>query len=162
MNNRPPSRRDLFQWGRSNSVDAKTDAGLATPPSQSAPTTVGSSFILQNRIDCPPSHGSVDPAILPPVTEVLLGDSDVIQLLADIGSCASQITLMHRRLTSNASGGSSGIGSAQLMAAWDILRTGQTNRLQIRYIWAQASWIDTIESRPEGFRLVRIQHTLRD
>lgn len=162
MNNRPPSRRDLFHLGRSNSVGAKTHASLATPSSQSAPPTCGSPSILQNRIDCPPSHGSVDPAILPPVTEALLGDSDVLQLLADIGSCASQITLMHRRLTGNASPGSSGISSAQLMAAWDILTTGQTNRLQIRYLWAQASWIDTIESRPDGFRLVRIQHTLRD
>lgn len=46
----------------------------------------------------------------------------------------------------------------QLRTAQDTLLSGSIPRVQIRYYWQDMNWIDTLERREDGLRLIRIAH----
>jgi len=104
-------------------------------------------------IEEPVNHGGVDLASLPPMHEATLDSKEVASLFADLKRHATAVQLIARRAAGN-----SPDQSADLSSACDQLLGGKVRKLQIRYEWQNARWIDTLECLPNGFRLVRIQH----
>jgi len=129
------SRRD---WFRLRKPQAKTQPQLGEQPAALTPS------------EEPVNHGGVDLSSLPPMHEATLDDAEVAALFADLEQHASEVRLMVRAATDQ---------SAQLGAAQEQLLSGKVKKLQVRYQWQHAQWIDTLERTPKGFRLVRIQHT---
>ena len=101
----------------------------------------------------PPNHDGMDLSELPPMHEAILDDAQVRSLFTDIEECASEIRLIARRGPET-----SKQQTASLRLAADHFLSGRLSKLQIRYHWQSANWIDTLEQQPQGFRLVRIQH----
>ena len=104
-------------------------------------------------VDRPDNHGGVELSELPPMHEALLSPEDVTALFSDIRTHATDIQLIARR----AEQGGPAL-TTQLDLAAEKLLAGNISRMQVRYQWQQCRWIDTLENRPEGFRLVRIRH----
>ena len=104
-------------------------------------------------IEEPVNHGGVDLSSLPPMHEAVLDATDVSALFSDLERQATNVQLMARNAT-----GPSPDHSPQLRPACDRLLAGEVRKLQIRYEWQKARWIDTLEQQPGGFRLVRIRH----
>lgn len=48
-----------------------------------------------------------------------------------------------------------------LAEAHDLLRTGRTRSIQLRYRHDGAQWWDTLTRTPNGVRLVRVRHDFR-
>jgi hypothetical protein len=134
------SRRD---WFRLRSSTAKAQAQRLG--ADEAPNL--------RSIDEPVNHGGVDLSSLPPMQEALLDATDISALFSDLEQHATNVQLIARSAT-----GSSSDHSPQLRPACDRLLAGEVRKLQIRYEWQKARWIDTIEQQPGGFRLVRIRH----
>lgn len=146
MSNKQPqiSRRDWFR--------------LSKPTSQrSQQQKLGSQQLAgMQSIEEPVNHGGVDLTSLPPIHEATLDTQDVTLLFADIEQYGTAVTLISRRAGSNAPDQSEKLSSAR-----DQLLSGSVRKLQIRYHWENANWIDTLESSPSGFRLIRIRHVLK-
>ena len=111
----------------------------------------------------PVNHDGMDLAELPPIREALLTEEQVRQLFSDIESLASDILLMQRsaraqRATASRATASKATTAEQLRTAQNSLLSGNVPRVQIRYCWQEASWIDTLEARDNDVRLVRISH----
>lgn len=107
----------------------------------------------------PQNHGGINLTELPPLREGLLSEDQVQQLFADIESLASDIQLMQRWPDAQRA-------SALAFTTMELLRTAQRHllsgaipRIQIRYHWQAVNWIDTLERRDAGIRLVRIRHS---
>ncbi len=105
----------------------------------------------------PENHDGLDLTLLPPMREALLTPAQVGSLFEDINVLASDVQLMQRSIELRQKATTLPV-STQLAVARDSLLTGQIPRLQIRYRWQEALWIDTLERRSDGVRLVRIQH----
>ena len=136
--NRELSRRDLLRLPARRQTH---DLLGAAPTSALAP------------VDEPPNHDGMDTSQLPPVHEALLAREQVAALFADIEQCAADVQLMVRRTAEGPAERSPPLGEVcrKLLA-------GEVSRLQIRYRWQDALWIDTLECTADGFRLVRIGH----
>ncbi len=143
MSNEKPqlSRRDWFRLGKSASrrpnqkrLGSKQPAGM-------------------HSVAEPVNHGGVDLSTLPPMHEAILDSQDVTSLFADIEQHGSDITLIFRRAAGNAPD-----QTDKLKIALNQILNGNVRKLQIRYHWENANWIDTLETQSNGFRLVRIQH----
>jgi len=133
------SRRD---WFRLRKRPAPSEARLG------AEETSG----LQS-IEEPVNHGGVDLASLPPMHEAVLDANDVTALFTDLERYATSVQLIARRTS-----GSGGDHSPQLRPALERLLAGDIRKLQVRYQWQNAHWIDTLEQQAGGYRLVRIRH----
>ena len=119
---------------------------------------IGQSQETLQPVAFPENHGSINLAELPPMCEGLLSVEQVRQLFSDIESLASQILLM-QRLPNAQCATTPGLSTPeQLRAAESTLLSGAMPRVQIRYHWESVNWIDTLERREDGFRLVRIRH----
>jgi hypothetical protein len=106
----------------------------------------------------PENHGRVNLTELPPMCEGLLSVEQVRQLFSDIESLASDVLLM-QRLPNAQRATTPGLSTPeQLRAAESTLLSGAIPRVQIRYHWEAVNWIDTLERRDDGIRLVRIKH----
>ncbi len=90
--------------------------------------------------------------------ESILTVDQVQQLFDDIQSLATDILLMQRTTHCRQAEPSRANKRAQLVMARDALLSGSLTRLQLRYRWNNSDWIDTLERRDQGFRLVRIVH----
>ncbi|NQV25522.1 MAG: hypothetical protein HQ518_14275 [Rhodopirellula sp.] len=110
----------------------------------------------------PVNHDGMDLAELPPMREALLSEDQVRQLFSDIESLASDILLMQRSARSQRAAASKVTTEEQLRMAQDALLSGDVPRVQIRYRWQEANWIDTLERRDDGVRLIRIAHNTVD
>ena len=110
----------------------------------------------------PVNHDGMDLSELPPMREALLSEEQVRQLFSDIESLASDVLLMQRSARSQRATASRATTAEQLRTARDTLLSGSVPRIQIRYHWQEANWIDTLERRDNGVRLVRITHTKPD
>lgn len=135
------SRRDWFRLRSPASPSAKQQRLGADPPAG-----------LQS-IDEPVNHGGVDLSALPPMHEAILDAQEVAALMNDLEHHATGVQLIAR-----SAGGNTPDHSAKLSAACKQLLSGNVQKLQIRYHWQDARWIDTLHRQPEGFRLVRIRH----
>ena len=148
MNQPLISRRDWFRLRlASDSADsrpARDGVSAETTPLQPVPA--------------PPEHDGMGLSQLPPMREALLDELQLDQLLGDIHALGENVLLMHRDSGQTRRWDGSLPLSEQLAAAGSGLRTGQLQRLQIRYQWEGADWIDTLERRDQSFRLARIRH----
>jgi hypothetical protein len=126
--------------------------------SRSEKHSMGQSQESLQPIPQPVNHDGLDLSELPPMREAKLSAEEIRQLFADIEELGANIMLMRRTSQSPRAAAAPASSSADLNAARDALITGQVSRLQIRYRWQDADWIDTLEAREEEFRLVRIAH----
>lgn len=107
-------------------------------------------------IEHPPNHDGMDLRDLPPLREAMLGVGDVKSLLKDIQTHGADVQLMQKRAAPNARANVD--ASSSLNAAGELFLSGTVKRLQIRYRWQNALWIDTLAQQPDGIRLVRVSH----
>lgn len=143
------SRRDWFRLARRKKADG---------PKQSGESSIGDQANALEPIEHPVNHDGMDLSQLPPMREATLTAEQVTQLFADIEALASDILLMQRSSRSQRATASRATTVEQLHSAKDAILSGTIPRLQIRYRWDDADWIDTLQSDGEEFRLVRIQH----
>jgi hypothetical protein len=143
MSKQPPkmSRRDWFRL-RSSTAKASTPQRLGA---DEAPKL--------RSIEEPVNHGEVDLASLPPMHEAILDATEISALFSDLEHHATNVQLIARSAT-----GPPSDHSPQLRTACDHLLAGKVRKMQVRYEWQNARWIDTFEQQPGGFRLVRIRH----
>ncbi len=107
----------------------------------------------------PPNHDGMDLSQLPPMREALLTGEQVANLFTDVGILATEVQLMQRSQGSAKATAAQAQTIEQLELARNALMSGVIPRLQVRYRWLNALWIDTLTSSSEGFKLIRIQHT---
>ncbi len=101
----------------------------------------------------PENHAGLDLADLPPVHEAVLTSEQISALFSDLNNLASNVQLLVR----GASKGDT-YSAQHLQITRDRLLAGDINKIQVRYEWEGARWIDTLEVVPTGFRIVRIKH----
>jgi len=117
------------------------------------PTAVGLSEVAH-----PPNHDGMDLSALPPMREALLSAEQVEELFSDIEQLGTEILLMQRS-SREARANVANIDTARnLQIAKTLLLSGTIARIQIRYRWQDTLWIDTLESKPDGYRIIRIAH----
>jgi len=109
-------------------------------------------------IEHPVNHDGMDLTELPPMREAMLSVEQVQQLFADIEALASEILLMQRSPRSQRATSARVSTAEQLRTAKDALLSSTLPRVQIRYHWQAMNWIDTLERRDDGVRLIRIAH----
>lgn len=106
----------------------------------------------------PPNHDGMDLSQLPPLREALLNDEQIDQLFSDIGCLATEVSLMQRPVGAARANAQIANSIDQLEFAKCALLSGKMPRVQIRYRWQNALWIDTLARQVDGVRLIRIQH----
>lgn len=106
----------------------------------------------------PENHGGMNLAELPPMREALLSEDQVRQLFSDIEALATDVLLMQRSARAPRATASKATTAEQLRTVQDAILSGTVPRVQIRYHWQAANWIDTLERRDDGIRLIRITH----
>ena len=145
------SRRDWFRL-RPRRTEANAAAGRGDHSMGEKPHGL-------QPVDQPVNHDGMDLSELPPMREACLSEEQVRQLFSDIDKLATDILLMQRSARSQrASVSSTATSAEQLRMAEDSLLSGSIPRVQIRYHWQDANWIDTLERRDDGVRLIRIAH----
>ncbi len=144
MSDKTVSRRDWFR------LRAPAENRMLSKASTGSPSPINTF----QEVTQPPNHSGLDLSKLPPLSEAELDWDEVHQLIDDIRNLTDEITLMR----SAEKTASRAHAREQLLAAAAALQSGQVNRIQIRYRWDGAQWIDTLERRGESFRLVRIRH----
>ena len=149
------SRRD---WFRLRPQRSEAETPLDNTPVVDRKPVMGQSQETLRPVAIPENHGRIDLTELPPMRESLLAEEQVRQLFSDIESLASAVLLM-QRLPNAQRATTPGLSTTeQLRAAETTLLSGSIPRVQIRYHWEAVNWIDTLERREGGIRLVRIQH----
>lgn len=108
-------------------------------------------------IALPPNHDGMDLAKLPPMREAQLSLDDVLALLNDIENHGTEIQLLQRE-RSRVPKKEPDDPTIAIELARRGFMNGSIARLQIRYLWQNAFWIDTLETTSNCFRLVRIEH----
>ena len=149
------SRRD---WFRLRPQRSEAETPLDNTPVVDRKPVMGQSQEALQPVAFPENHGGVSLTELPPMCEGLLSEEQVRQLFSDIESLASAVLLM-QRLPNAQRATTPGLSTPeQLRAAETTLLSGAIPRVQIRYHWEAVNWIDTLERRDNGIRLVRIKH----
>ena len=152
------SRRDWFRLLPCRS-EAETPSDIeACETVNPAARSMGASPHSLQTIPHPENHHGMNMAELPPMREAILSEEQVRQLFTDIETLASDILLMQRVVGSARATASSASTTDQLFTAQQSLFSGAIPRVQIRYHWQASHWIDTMERRDAGIRLVRIAH----
>jgi len=156
------SRRDWFRL-RPRRVEPSTQPELTANESPGEPpiATVHSMGEARNGLQPiahPENHDGMNMAELPSMREAMLSEDQVRQLFVDIEALATDVLLMQRSARSQRATASRATTAEQLRAVQDTLLSGTIPRVQIRYHWQAANWIDTLERRENGVRLIRITH----
>lgn len=158
------SRRNWFrlQPRRTPSNETESDDTVNAPS-----RTMGEAPDRLQAIATPVNHDGMDLFELPSMREALLSGEQVRQLFSDIETLGSDILLMQRssraqRASASRATASKPTTAEQLRTAQDSLLSGKLPRVQIRYHWQEANWIDTLEVRDDAVRLVRISHNKPD
>lgn len=154
------SRRDWFRLLPRGAESATATQTAASEPVPAAAHSMGPSPHGLQAIPPPQNHDGMNLADLPPMREAFLSEEQVRQLFADIEALASDILLMQRLAGSTRATASSASTAEQLGTARRSLLAGAIARVQIRYRWQDTHWIDTLERRDSGIRLVRVAHDL--
>jgi len=150
------SRRD---WFRLRPQQPVVEAPTISKSTEDRKPVIGQSQETLQPVAFPENHGSVSLTELPPMCEGLLSAEQVRQLFSDIESLASKVLLM-QRLPNTQRATAPGLSTPeQLRSAETTLLSGTIPRVQVRYHWESVNWIDTLERREDGIRLVRIKHT---
>lgn len=168
MNSSHVSRRDWFRLrlrnGETQAVSECRQVDSEIPVLD--PSLNGSYFqkVPLAPMPAPPNHTGLDLSQLPPVSEAILDSQELDSLLDDIGQLTTHVSLKHRGLGDRLPPQSQPQApneldvQGQLELARNGLKSGVLQRLQIRYTWQDASWIDTLETKSPGYRIVRIRH----
>lgn len=146
------SRRDWFRLRSARAKRQPDSTGKASDVS------IGREARGLQPIAHPENHDGLDLSQLPPMREAVLTADDVRQLFADVETLATDVLLMQRASRTANATASRVHASENLNAAMKALLTGDVRRIQLRYRWENTAWIDTLEMRTAGFRLVRIAH----
>ncbi len=150
------SRRD---WFRLRPQRSEVETPKVSTSDVDRKAVIGKSQEMLQPVAFPENHGGVNLTELPPMCEGLLSAEQVRQLFSDIESLASKVLLM-QRLPNALRATTPGFSTPeQLRAAESTLLSGAIPRVQVRYHWESVNWIDTLERREDGIRLVRIKHT---
>lgn len=122
--------------------------------------TVGQQTIGLAPIEQPPNHDGMDLSKLPPMREAVLSPEQVSELFSDIEELGTDVLLMQRRSSAARDRATASLTNTanQLEIARTSLLSGKIPRVQIRYRWQDSLWIDTLEAKPDGFRIIRIAH----
>ncbi len=129
-------------------------------PEKARAASVGQTAAGLSDIAHPPNHDGMDLSKLPPMREALLSAEQVSELFADIEQLGTETLLMQRSSREVRANVTSADTAKNLQLAEAALLTGVIARIQIRYRWQDTLWIDTLESKPDGYRIVRIAHSL--
>ena len=151
------SRRAWFRL-RPPEPETEPQPTLESPPEKSRTASVGQTAVGLADIAHPPNHDGMDLAELPPMREALLLAEQVSELFADIEQLGTEILLMQRASRDARANVSNADTARNLQIARTALLSGAIARIQIRYRWQDTLWIDTLESKPEGYRIIRIAH----
>ncbi|QDU82341.1 hypothetical protein Pla110_40960 [Polystyrenella longa] len=150
------SRREWFRL----CLPKEKTPQATSPPTPIAPSdeNMGHDTHALREVPPPVNHDGMDLSELPPMREAILDAPQVSQLFADLGAFASDIQLIQRTSATARPSLAKATSVEQLKLALQSLLQQQVQRLQVRYQWQNFHWIDTLESKPEGYRLVRIRH----
>ena len=153
------SHRDWFRLRLRKSLG---DPGVQVQLDDSASKrSVGQTAAGLQDIPHPENHDGMDLSELPPMREAVLSSEQVAHLFSDIEALGTDILLMQRASRSARATGSTATSKEQLQLARTSLLAAAITRLQIRYRWQDTAWIDTLEAKPDGYRLIRIAHRER-
>jgi hypothetical protein len=167
VNDKNLSRRDWFRLGsrKPGSSVVAANSGSEASPENRQTNTVAKNLPADEvpvagltRVELPPNHHGMKLADLPPMREAVLQNEQIEELFDDIGQWADDIQLMQRRDSSRRAAAARVSSLVQLQAAKSALLGSELKRVQIRYRWNEALWIDTVAVVENGFRLVRIRH----
>ncbi len=92
------------------------------------------------------------------MSEASLSADQVEALCQDIGQAATEITLLRRVTAAGKTPGGPRCNAEMLRIACGQFLSGSVQRIQIRYRWQDAQWIDTLDRKGTIIRLVRIRH----
>ncbi|MAT16018.1 MAG: hypothetical protein CMJ46_12195 [Planctomyces sp.] len=130
------------------------------PAPASSESAMGRTSEGLRELELPVNHDGMDLSQLPPMREALLDTEQVAQLFADLAAFATDIHLIQRSSPASRGTPMATATPKKLQSARQALLSGTIPRLQLRYQWSGQHWIDTLEAKPDGYRLVRIMHTL--
>ena len=157
------NRRDWFRLSshRSDSQNASTSTPTG-PHTNEKPVArkpaIGTNAAGLQPVEHPVNHDGMDLAKLPPMREAMLNHEEVQQLFSDISALGTNVLLMQRSAQSPRATASKATSNEQLRTARESLLSGTIPRVQIRYHWQAANWIDTLTRKNDGFNLIRIVH----
>lgn len=151
MHEKLPSRRDWFRL-------KKQSASPADSPEKAANQLRRLPDANFECIPLPPNPAGLDDGAFPPMCEAMLNAEKVADLANDIFESGEEVSLLARSVTASSPGDSKSLTRWQLQASFSALISGGVNRIQVRYRWNGANWIDTLERRGNEFRLVRVCH----
>ncbi len=152
------NRMSRREWFRLRPRHTDQDAAVSRNTANNDSTAMGEAPDVLQTVAHPVNHDGMDLSELPPMREALLTKEQVRQLFSDIESLASDILLMQRSASSQQASVSRATTAEQLRTAQESLLSGNVPRVQIRYLWQETNWIDTLEAREQDVRLVRIAH----
>jgi hypothetical protein len=152
------NRMSRREWFRLRPRHTDQDAAASRNAANNGSAAMGEAPDVLQAVAHPVNHDGMDLSELPPMREALLTKEQVRQLFSDIESLASDILLMQRSARSQQASASRATTAEQLRTAQESLLSGNVPRVQIRYFWQETNWIDTLEARDQGVRLVRIAH----
>lgn len=93
--------------------------------------------------------------------EAVLAAEQVEELFSDIRQLGTDVLLMQRSSRMAPTDVSQADAGQNLEVAKTSLLSGRVARVQIRYRWQNSLWIDTLEAKPDGYRIIRIAHAGR-
>lgn len=91
----------------------------------------------------------------PPSVEAVLTESDLDDLFRDLAACAE---LRHIAVRSAPDQANAIPAPLDLVTARALLDGPEVCDVQLRYIYNEILWIDTLTQRPDGCHLLRVRH----
>ncbi|HQX48455.1 MAG TPA: hypothetical protein PLR25_01020 [Planctomycetaceae bacterium] len=153
------SRRAWFRL-RPPEPETEPQPTLEALPEKARTAAVGQTAVGLSEVAHPPNHDGMDLSQLPPMREALLSAEQVEELFSDIEQLGTDILLMQRSSRAARANVAAANAAKNLQIAKTSLLSGAIARVQIRYRWQDTHWIDTLEVKPDGYRIVRIAHLL--
>ena len=95
--------------------------------------------------------------VLPDLTQAYL-DGETLRALVDDLNNLTQILEV---ITKGGEFSMAGKTSLPLGEAVEALQHGQIRGVQVRYLWQQEEWMDTLLRGPAGIRIVRMKATIQ-
>jgi len=93
---------------------------------------------------------------LPPMSDAVLDDEQLAALFRDYRQCAQSIETLLKPGPGFVSTGP----SPPLDEIETLIRERRIRGLQVRYVYQNSLWFDTLMVLPNGVRLIRISHPL--
>lgn len=151
------SRRAWFRL-RLPEPEAEPQSSPPRPVAKERPPVIGQTSVGLSDVAHPPNHDGMNLSDLPPMREALLSAEQVDDLFSDIEQLGTDILLMQRTSRAARADACNTDTTRNLQIAKTSLLSGTIARVQIRYRWQDTLWIDTLESKPDGYRIIRIAH----